>query len=78
MHLTRPVTLNPNIGSDDSIECPPAISIFMSLHACLAPSRTALAALDESFDLGQPNIASAIRGDAPIAYISLKALVAAI
>ena len=74
---TNPVTLNPKMGSCNSIVCPPANATPASLQTCIAPNMTALAASTPNTSTGQPITAFAITGLPPIAQISLKALAAA-
>ena len=73
-----PVTAKPKMGSGESMLCPPANEIPASRHAARPPSTTCWATFAGSLSIGQPNIAMAMMGLPPIAYISLIALVAAI
>ncbi len=76
-NCTRPVTASPKIGSGLSMLCPPANGIPASEQMLRPPSRTALAADSGILPRGQPNIAMAMSGCPPIAYMSLIALAAA-
>ena len=65
--FTIPVTDKPNIGSGESILCPPARVIPAILQISLPPSITCDPISAESSLIGQPNIAIAINGFPPIA-----------
>ena len=64
---TTPVTASPKMGSGASMECPPASGMPAASHAARPPRTTSRATSGGSTLTGQPRMAIAISGSAPMA-----------